>query len=207
MKITYIEKQKNNSNRYNIFVDGNYCFSAELEDIIKYQIDIDRIFSKEELEKIIEKCEISKGFKYGLNLLSNKDYTKSEMFDKLKEKGYSDNSIEVILDKLCEYGFVDDMKYAEKFAYRKVKLNKIGKKRIINDLKNKGIEAEILDKIQFDEEEILNNAYALLIKKLKGNKKDKESLQKAIRYLYNKGYTFEEIKKAVFKINNEIDWE
>jgi regulatory protein len=79
MQITGIEKQKKNSERYNIYIDGTYSFSAELEDIIKYDIKIDRTISENELSILIQKCEINKGYRYALNLLNVKDYSKKNL--------------------------------------------------------------------------------------------------------------------------------
>ncbi|MBZ4663491.1 MAG: regulatory protein RecX [Caloramator sp.] len=207
MQITGIEKQKKNSERYNIYIDGTYSFSAELEDIIKYDIKIDRTISENELSILIQKCEINKGYRYALNLLNVKDYSKKEFIDKLKQKGYSEKSIEIIINKLEDYGLIDDFKYANKYVRKKINMNKLGKLRIINELKLKGVNNNIVEKINFDEDKMLNNAYNLAIKKLKGNKNENEALTKVARFLYYKGYTNEEIKKVLKKIDKEIEWE
>ncbi|SHE33944.1 MULTISPECIES: regulatory protein RecX [Caloramator] len=207
MQITGIEKQKKNSERYNIYIDGTYSFSAELEDIIKYDIKIDRNISENELSILIQKCEINKGYRYALNLLNVKDYSKKEFIDKLKQKGYSEKSIDIIINKLEEYGLIDDFKYANKYVRKKINMNKLGKLRIINELKLKGVNNNIVEKINFDEDKMLNNAYNLAIKKLKGNKNENEDLTKVARFLYYKGYTNEEIKKVLKKIDKDIEWE
>ncbi|WDC83996.1 RecX family transcriptional regulator [Caloramator sp. mosi_1] len=121
MQITGIEKQKSNSDRYNIYIDGIYRFSADLEDILKYNIKIDKVINEQELLNLIQKCEISKGYKYALNLLNVRDYTVKEFIDKLKQKGYSDNSIEIIINKLQDYELIDDFKYANKFVRKRLK--------------------------------------------------------------------------------------
>lgn len=86
MQITGIEKQKKNSDRYNIYIDGTYCFTADLEDIIKYDIKIERNINEKELTTLIQECEINKGYRYALNLLNIRDYSKKEFIDKLKQK-------------------------------------------------------------------------------------------------------------------------
>lgn len=102
---------------------------------------------------------------------------------------------------------IDDFKYANKYVRKKINMNKLGKLRIINELKLKGVNNNIVEKINFDEDKMLNNAYNLAIKKLKGNKNENEALTKVARFLYYKGYTNEEIKKVLKKIDKEIEWE
>lgn len=100
MKITSIEKQKTNDDRYNIFIDNIYTFSADLEDIIKFDLKEDKIIEDNELRLYIQKCEISKGYKYALNLLNNLDCSTQQIIDKLKNKGYSEGSIMKLLINL-----------------------------------------------------------------------------------------------------------
>ncbi|MCX7695847.1 MAG: RecX family transcriptional regulator [Caloramator sp.] len=207
MQITGIEKQKKKSDRYNIYIDGIYCFSADLEDIIKYDIKIDRNISEKELTTLIQECEINKGYRYALNLLNIRDYSKKEFVDKLKQKGYSENSIEIIINKLQEYELIDDFKYANKFVRKKINMNKLGRVRILNELKIKGVNNNIVEKIDFNEDEMFKNAYDLALKKFKAYKNSKDALIKVARFLYYKGYTNEEIKKVLQKIDKEIEWE
>lgn len=207
MQITGIEKQKKNSDRYNIYIDGTYCFTADLEDIIKYDIKIERNISEKELTTLIQECEINKGYRYALNLLNIRDYSKKEFIDKLKQKGYSENSIEIIINKLQEYELIDDFKYANKFVRKKINMNKLGRVRILNELKIKGVNNNIVEKIDFNEDEMFKNAYDLALKKFKVYKNSKDALMKVARFLYYKGYTNEEIKKVLQKIDKEIEWE
>ncbi|WDC83995.1 RecX family transcriptional regulator [Caloramator sp. mosi_1] len=50
-------------------------------------------------------------------------------------------------------------------------MNKLGRLRIVNELKIKGVNNSIVEKLNFDEDEMINNAYNLALKKLKSYKK------------------------------------
>jgi regulatory protein len=100
MKITKIEKQKYNEGRYNIYIDGSFCFSATGEDVIKFTLEVDRDFDTDEIKEITRSCEESSAYNYALKILGIKDYTVKEIVLKLRDKDYSDQTINSIIEKL-----------------------------------------------------------------------------------------------------------
>lgn len=207
MKITSIEQQKNNNNRYNIYIDNIYSFSADIEDIIRLDLKLYNEYTEEEISYFINECEIRKGFRYALYLLNNKDYCKKEIIKKLSIKGYSDNSINIITEKLTEYNFINDTIYAQKYINNKMKYKKNGKFKVINELKLKGISNEILEEVKIDDEIQLENAYSLALKKIKSLKENDNKLLKIKRFLYYKGYDSDIIEKVIRRLFNKLNQE
>lgn len=165
MQITDIQHQKKIDNRYNIYIDNIYTFSADIEDIVRFDLKVGNEYTEEEINFFINECEIRKGFKYALYLLNNRDYCKKEIVEKLFMKGYSDNSINNIIEKLKEYNLINDKIFAQKYINNKLKYKKNGKYKVINELKLKGISNEILEEIDIDDGIQIENAYSIALKK------------------------------------------
>jgi regulatory protein len=205
MKITEIKKQKTSQEGYNIFIEGEFCFSASSEDILKFSLKEGVELSKAELEHIINLCESNKAYNYALNLLSIKDYTISEIERKLLQKSFSESTIKHVINKLKEYGFVNDERYAIKYINNSLNIKKYGEKKILYNLKSKGIDDSIIRKSSIDNDVQFNNAYNLSLKKIKSLKGKTNIKEKLFRYLLSKGYTYDLTISVIEKVLKEFD--
>lgn len=197
MVITGIKKQKYNGERYNIYIDSKFSFSASDEDIVKYSLTEEMKIESEELESLIKKCEETKAYSYALNLLSIKDYTSKDIKTKLKLKQYSDQTIQSVLSRLESYDFVNDEKYVKKYIDYSLNIKKTGKNKILFDLQNKGIKSSDIKSIEIDEDIQYSNAYNLALKKIKSINNNTRIEDKVFRYLLSKGYDFDLIRKVL----------
>lgn len=130
--------------------------------------------------------------------ISHSFRTERQVRDYLRDKGYSDAIIEYCIEKLKHYGYVDDEKYAEEFI-RIYHLNK-GTVRLKAELLRKGIaRAVIEDKLSHDlqQGEIVENLAQSYMKGKELNQKNKARL---FRYLYGRGFSYDDIKAAMERI-------
>ena len=90
-----------------------------------------------------------------MNLLKQRDYTESELSRKLENGGYPDEIIQIALDYVKSYGYVDDESYVRKYidTYRDRK----SMMRIETDLLKKGISRDtvrnVCEKMDFSDGE------------------------------------------------------
>lgn len=207
MIITKVIKQNNLNERYNIFVDDEYAFSASNEDILKYSIKSGLEITKEQLNSLIECCEVTKCYNYALFILGRKDYTEYEVSKKLSDKGYSTFSINKTIEKLKLYDIINDERYVKKYINDCIHIKKYGKKKIEYNLQKKGINTDLIKECFFDNnsEYEYENALEILQKKIKYCKNEKNIKNKLIRYLISKGFTYDIIKKAINSLKIEDD--
>ncbi len=141
----------------------------------------------------MEEKEFRKALNYSFLLLKYRERSSWEVETRLKRKRFSSDVIKKVIDYLKENNFIDDKKFALKYAEEKL-LQGFGKKLINFQLKRLGIKPSIIEETfkqlqtTVDTQKILKE----LIIKLK-QKKDRG---KIFRYLYQRGFDFEEIEKA-----------
>lgn len=82
---------------------------------------------------------------YALKVIEFKDRTEKEIREKLTQKGYDENIIEDEIAFLKDYGFINDLRYAQRFISDAINLKKWGKARIRAELLRKGVDREIID--------------------------------------------------------------
>lgn len=141
----------------------------------------------------MEEKEFRKALNYTFLLLKYRERSSWEIKSRLKRKKFSSDVIKKVIDYLEENDLIDDEKFALKYAEEKL-LQGFGKKLISFQLRRLGIKPSIIEEIfkqlqkTFDTQKILKE----LIIKLK-QRKDKKRI---FRYLYQRGFDFEEIERA-----------
>ena len=85
-----------------------------------------------------------------LTYLSRRLYTRFEMVQRLGQKGFASDEVEKALERLVEWGYLNDREYA--LSYCRSRQSSYSKKRIEAELKHKGIE----DGLVFD---VLEESY------------------------------------------------
>lgn len=134
-----------------------------------------------------------------IKLITFKDRTEKEMHKKLSEKGYEQAEIEEVIEFLKEYGYVNDLRFAERFAEDAVKIRKWGRMRIKSELTAKGIEREIAESVTeslaFDGKEAVISELSRRFKNSDfSNQKER---MRIFSYFARRGYSPNEIRGAM----------
>jgi regulatory protein len=132
-----------------------------------------------------------------LGFLSATRKTEREVRAYLTKRGYLPEVSDYVVEKLQEYGFINDEEYAE--AYTESAAKRKGCRRIRMELKNKGLSDGAIEGALsgLDSEKELETAKSILEKYMRGKALDRETLQKAYRYLLGKGFDYETAKAAL----------
>ena len=203
--VTKVEVCKKNKNRVNVFVDDEFFMSSFLEVAYLNKIKVGTKIDEANLKKIILDEEIAKANSYAIKLLSKFIKSEAEVKQKLTERGYSPETIEAVMQKLKEYGYVND----KQFAINYLNSNQHLKSKLVikQQLKQKGISTEIIDNLKFFSEIELNTATTLANKWFKNKEHTKENLFKLNNYLYGKGFSSEICKRAMSMVDNTFEME
>lgn len=191
-KITKIEIQKRNKERVNVFLDGEYAFAISAELVYKEGLKVNGEIDAEKMKAIAESESFIKCKEAALRTIERAYKTEKEVRDKLKLKGYEENSINKSIEFLKEYNFINDSNYAKAFINDKLKT--MGSQKIKYSLIQKGISRDVIDEklSNFNKEDEKDIALDLARKKLSSlKKKESDNYKisgKLYRYLISKGY-------------------
>ena len=160
-KITKIEIQKNNKDRVNIYLDGEYALAINAELIYKENLKVKDDVDISKLQEIAEKESYIRCKESAIKIIERSYKTEKEIRDKLKQKGYEEKQINNSIDFLKEYNFINDNTYAK--AFIKDKLSSKGSQKIKYDLMKKGIAKDIIEEnlIKVDKNEEKEVAFAI----------------------------------------------
>lgn len=205
MEITEIKKI-GKGKRYYLFVNGNNEGDFESEILAKYQLKTGQDIDGEFLKKIkIENGDLA-SFDRALGYLEKGMKSEKGIKDYLCGKGYPDECIARAVEKLIEYGYINDEVYAENFI--RTYSNSKGRKKIKYDLLAKGIGSEIIEeKLEeiFQPEDEVELCHRLAEKFLKNKELDQKTKEKLYRHLASKGFSFDIISSVVRRVTNGRD--
>lgn len=196
-EITAITPQIKDKRRCNVYIDGRFCCGLTLEATVRNRLKVGQIVTPERLAEIQLESEKNTAFDKALTHISATQKTEKQVRTFLESKGYLPAVVEYVVEKLRSYNFLNDGQYAE--SYVECAAKRKGSRLIRMELKNKGVSEEAIDTAieSLTSEQEIGSASALLVKYMRGKTCDKETLQKAYRYLMGKGYDYEVIKSAL----------
>ncbi len=205
MQITEIKKVGKGF-RYNVYVDENYIGTFEAEILAKYKWKTGQEVAQEEIDKV----KIVNGdlacFDRALGVLEKSMKTEKLLRDYLKEKGYPEECIDRAIDKLQDYGYINDGVYAENYigAYSHMK----GRRKLKYDLLSKGVPADVveekLDEL-LDEDEQYETCRNLTIKYMKNKQWDQKTKQKLFSHLVGRGFELSLIGRVAREVYDDRD--
>ncbi|WP_243108645.1 recombination regulator RecX [Clostridium rectalis] len=202
--ITKIEVQKRNKSRVNVYVDEEFLFACSAEIIYRFNLKSKSKIDIEYIGKIIEEDNYLKCKNDALKSLEKKYKTEKEIYGKLKDKGYSNDTINKVVKFLKDYNFLNDSKYAD--MYIKEKIRNTGKNKIKFLLLQKGIAEDIVKEKIYNIDTNIENQVLLKLAQSKYNQiiKRESDLHKIYKklgdFLIRKGYNFEDVKHTLNKI-------
>lgn len=171
----------------------------------KYKVSVDMDFSETEIQEMKYFSDIERAKSRAINYISGKLKTKYEVRLKLKEKDFTEDIIDEVIDILEKEEYLNDRLYCEVFIEDKKQLNGYGKNKIKSLLIQKGVSKSVFEDFldEFEYEEEFDNALKMGIKKLNllSNEEDVfKKKQKLINYLAYRGFSFDVINDVLREI-------
>lgn len=142
----------------------------------------------------------------GAAILGRRMYSESELRGRLADRGYTDEEIDEAVEKLKEYGFLNDAAYAAALVERAAAKNQ-SKKALLFELNRRGIDRETaMDAVEAlpDASDALDE---LIHARLKGAIPDRALTEKTYRYLAGKGFAPGEIRAALRRYTRGEDFD
>jgi len=202
--ITQIKPQKNQK-RFNIYLDGKFAFALSAEALIKAGLKVNQKISQKKAVRLNEQDNKDKLYEKVLRFLSYRPRSEKEIRDYLKKKNASQKTSKAIIKKLKKLELIDDRSFALWWIQQRSSFRPRGRRALWFELKQKGIDQEIIKDSLFSDKKELVLAKKAAQKKAKFLK-NLESLafrQKMTGFLARRGFDWETIKKVLEELKKK----
>ena len=204
-RITALRVGKSRGKRVNVFLDGKFAFSLEAEVAVREGLQPGQELSAGEIEVLARSDHFHRCLNAATHYLSYRPRSESELRERLYQRGFNGDSVEVVLVKLKEQGVVDDMAFTqfwkdnrESFSPRSQWLTKL-------ELKRKGVAEDIIDQVT-DAIDDDNSAYRAALSKARSLPlSDRQDFCRRLGgYLKRRGFGYRVIKHTTERVWQEL---
>lgn len=189
-RVTAITPQKKNRQRFNVFINEAYAFSLPAK--LAMTIAPGDILSAGRMDALKNDGEIDLAFDKALYYLKFRPRSTAEITRYLAGKDFGAKTIEAAVKRLEHYDYIDDAAFARFWVESREKNNPKGVFALQYELRQKGIDAQIIEKAlaQYDER---GPAWQAVSAKLSGWSKlpEFERKVKIYNFLKQRGFALE----------------
>lgn len=201
-EITNLEVQKKDDRRVNLYLDDKFYAGVSIELVMKHHLKKGMEIGKDELDELVLEDEKGKALDKAVKYISSTLKTTKQIRDYLKKKEYNPQTIDYVIDKMQEYKYLDDETYAK--AFISTYSGKYGKLKLVSALKSKGVSDKIIDNVLCaDDLKMENSIESTANKYLKNKPRTSETYMKLSRFLYSRGYEYDDIKSLINELKGE----
>ena len=204
MRITAIRAGRSRGKRVNVFLDGKFAFSLEAEVALREGLQIDRELSASQTEALARSDHFHRCLNAAVHYLSYRPRSESEIRERLKRRGFDDDSIEAVIAKLKEQGLVDDMAFAQFWKDNRQSFSPRSQWLTRLELRQKGVADDIINQV-VDAVDDADSAYRAALSKARSLPfSDYQSFRRRLgEYLKRRGFGYEVINQTIGRMWQE----
>ena len=189
-----------NKSRVKVTLDNGFAFVIYKGELYSYKIKEGEELKEETYDELMHMVLPKRAKLRAMNLLKVRPYTFKGLRDKLTEGGYPEEIIDIAIDYVSSFHYLDDLQYARDYIYTyKERKNK---QKLIQDLINKGVSKDLIEEAFESELSTDETDYeGLQIKNILRKKGyydrefSYEEIQKLKASLYRKGFSSDKISE------------
>ena len=189
-RITDLKIDRRNNGRVGVYLNGQFAFSMNLID--SAGLKIGERLSNEKIVSLKKEHDVYKAYSRALHYLSFRPRSQLETIQYLNDKGFSDSTINAVVDRLIEKTYLNDISFARFWVNSRKKNKPKARSLIRQELVQKGIEPDIAE-AELAEMDDGETARKIVHSKLnRWSRLDPEELKKkVVNYLKTRGFKYD----------------
>jgi len=201
-RLESLTKSPKSDDRFYAKFDNGEGFTVTIAHIADFGLFSGLEMGLEEYQKLSLAAERSKVKSRALKLMGARPMSKGEIAEKLIQKGEKDILAYETADWLEEIGVIDEEDYSRMIVSHYAAKG-YGVQRIKNELYRRKIPRELWEEALSNMPEQTEKIDKLLASKLKGNFGDRKEIKKATDMLLRRGFSYDEIREAIARLDIE----
>jgi len=140
---------------------------------------------------------------HALRLLTARDYTVARLREKLLNRGFEETDAEAALGRMVSEGWVDDLRFAERFAESALASGRYYGPRLRQEMRRRGLQPELVSEVLgrvLAEQDETEDVRAMVARRFSGfsfsSASDREK-RRTVGFLQRRGYSLSAIMRAL----------
>jgi regulatory protein len=201
--ITAIQVQKNNPNRVNIYIDGEFAFG--LARIVAAWLKVGQQLEDEKIARLQAEDGREQAYQQAMLFLSYRARSEAEIRQNLRKHEFSEATIEETLERLRQARLADDNEFARTWVENRSTFRPRSRRAMAMELRQKGLPDETAESAlrNVDEATLAYQAAQKRSGRLEGLEWN-EFRKKLSEFLGRRGFPYAIIASTVSRIWNEM---
>ena len=198
-KITKIEVQRKNKERFNLYLDGEFEMGIDINTLAHFNLKKNQEVSPAEMADIQSYEQYRQGINSAINYISYRKRSEREVVKHLSDQEISEPVIAQVIAFCYEQKLIDHEDYAESLKNTMIQTSDKGPEIYKQKLYQAGIETHLIEDYaaRYEEEQSLDQVVKVAEKILRQKKGPPAKVQAKVKQsLLQKGYTYEMIDRA-----------
>jgi regulatory protein len=198
-KISAIKAQQKHPQRVNIYLEGEFAFSARR--IVAAWLKVGQELDEEKITILRNEDEKEEAFQSALKILAHRPHSEAEIRKHLRERNFADEHIEATVDRLKESQLLDDAQFTHAWVENRSEFRPRGRKALAFELRHRGVDGQIIDREleTLDDETLAYQAGSKYARRLSGMEWG-IFRQKLSGFLARRGFGYDTVSTVVRRI-------
>lgn len=198
-----IKSQKGRGKKVHILIDGEYRITTDIDFWFELGVQDGSELSDDEWQVLTDRINYRKALNKAADLLSRRSHSAYELKTKLL-RTCDEEAAQRAVDRFVELGYLDDEAFAKELAAHLFNNKHYSPNNVKNELYKRGIQKDIINKILDEtENDPVDSVIQIILKKYRIKLHEENGRQKTVAALMRKGFSYSDIKDALYRIENE----
>ncbi len=198
-----IKSQKGRGKKVHILIDGEYRITTDIDFWLELGVQDGSELSDDEWQVLTDRINYRKALNKAADLLSRRSHSAYELKTKLL-RTCDEEAAQRAVDRFVELGYLDDEAFAKELAAHLFNNKHYSPNNVKNELYKRGIQKDIINKILDEtENDPVDSVIQIILKKYRIKLHEENGRQKTVAALMRKGFSYSDIKDALYRIENE----
>lgn len=215
-KITALRAQLNDSQRVNLYIDGEFALGVSLNTLAREGLAVGQQIDEAAWARLEATEQADKALQAGMRLIEVRPRSVAELRQRLRRKEFPAPAIDHALGRLTELGLLDDAAFSKAWVDNRRAFSPRGSLALRDELRRKGVARELIDAAIADADaDAGEDAAALEAERARAlaraalrryaHAPDRFSFQRRLgAYLQRRGFTFATIRPIVDELWAEL---
>lgn len=196
MKITAIKAQVKRPDRVSIYVDGNYAFSLNPNQLLEQKLRIGLEVDAARLFELKQESDTGKLYDRLLRYVLIRPRSHREVDLYCQRKKFDPVACRLIIERLAQRGYVNDEAFARAWVESRRLTKALSERRLKLELRQKGITEATIATVLSQSEYNQNDALVAIMQKKRRLVRYQDD-QKLLQYLVRQGFAYDDVRQAL----------
>ncbi len=194
--ITALRYQQRNRDRVNVYIDGDYAFG--LPSIVAVRLRVGQTVTDAEIAELRQTDDAERAYGRTLDFLSYRPRSEAEVRRALRTKGWSEETVEVVVARLAQAGLLNDAEFARYWVENRSQFNPRGLRALRHELRSKGVADAVISSelAELDEGESARHVAEQVARRL-AHLPTPDFRRKLGAYLASRGFSYATIEPLI----------